>query len=351
VRWSPFDQDALRLASQRVFGRNEIPDFDFAKAKYILSFGADFLDTWGATVQYQRQFAESHGFTADRGMAKHVYLAPRASLTGLNADEWHAVAPGSEATLALAMAGALFAKKGGAPAGVPAVSLEQAAEATGLKAEDIARIADEFAAAGPGLAVGGGIGVQGPWAVELASAVYMLNLAAGNVGETVLFGADVDTGDGYAAFRALQGAMDAGQVKVLLVHEANPVYATPKAGKFAEALAKVPFKVSTALVLDETAAACDLLLPNLHALERWDDANPRAGVWGLMQPVMEPVYPVRHTGDVLLATAQKAGGALAKFTAPSFEAYLKEKWAARAGGADAWLAALARGGVFQPAAT
>jgi molybdopterin-containing oxidoreductase family iron-sulfur binding subunit len=350
VRWSPFDADATRLASQRVFGRDEVPTYDFASAKYILSFGADFLETWGAPVEHQRQFAESHGFSREGGMAKHVYFAPRASLTGLNADEWHAVAPGSEATLALAMAGVLFGERGGAPAGFPSVSPEQAAEATGLPAEAIVRVAKEFGAAQPSLAVGGGVGVQGPWAADLVAAVQLLNVAAGNVGRTVLFGTDADVGDGYKAFRELQGSMDAGQVKVLLIHDANPVYATPKSHGFAASLAKVPFKVSTATVLDETASACDLVLPNLHALERWDDANPRAGVWGLMQPVMEPVFPARHTGDVLLQVAQKAGGALAKFSAPSFEAHLKQAWAGRTGDGEAWRAALARGGVYQPAA-
>ncbi|MFL5521111.1 MAG: molybdopterin-dependent oxidoreductase, partial [Gemmatimonadales bacterium] len=352
VRWEPFDQTALRLASKRVFGRDEVPSHDFAKARYIVSFGADFLDTWGPTVENQRQFAESHGFSRAGGMAKHVYFAPRASLTGLNADEWHGIAPGSETALALAMAGVLLGERGvTAPAGAPSVSVEQAAAATGLKAEEIARLAKEFAAAKPSLAVAGGIGSQHAGAVELCAAVHLLNFAAGNLGQTVLFGGDLDQGDGQAAFASLQKAMDGGQVKVLLVHEANPVYATPKAGKFAEALAKVPFKVSTSLYVDETSSQCDLILPGLHALERWDDANPRAGVWSLMQPVMEPVYPNRNPGDVLLAASKKAGGAFAKFAAPSWEAYLKDRWSAMAKGRDAaafWRDALARGGVFEP---
>ena len=352
VRWEPFDQTALRLASKRVFGRDEVPSHDFAKARYIVSFGADFLDTWGPTVENQRQFAESHGFSRAGGMAKHVYFAPRASLTGLNADEWHGIAPGSETALALAMAGVLLGERGvTAPAGAPSVSVEQAAAATGLKAEEIARLAKEFAAAKPSLAVAGGIGSQHAGAVELCAAVHLLNFAAGNLGQTVLFGGDLDQGDGQAAFTSLQQAMDGGQVKVLLVHEANPVYATPKAGKFAEALAKVPFKVSTSLYVDETSSQCDLILPGLHALERWDDANPRAGVWSLMQPVMEPVYPNRNPGDVLLAASKKAGGAFAKFAAPSWEAYLKDRWSAMAKGRDAaafWRDALARGGVFEP---
>jgi len=64
------------------------------------------------------------------------------------------------------------------------------------------------------------------------------------------------------------------------VQDANPVYTAPRSTKFGEALARVPFKVSTGLYFDETAAACDLLLPSHHALERWDDLNPRSGHWG-----------------------------------------------------------------------
>src|SRR5262249_44799489 len=143
-----------------------------------------------------------------------------------------------------------------------------------------------FAAAQPSLAVAGGIGAQHAGATELCVAVNILNYVAGNVGQTVSFGADLGSGDGYAALADLAAGMDGGQVGVLLVHDANPVYALPKAGGFAERMKKVPFKVSTSMYLDETASLCDLLLPQHHALERWDDAAPRAGVHGLMQPVM-----------------------------------------------------------------
>ncbi len=348
VRWQPFDLEPLREANRRTFGRDEVPAHDFAKAKYILSFGADFLDTWGPLVENQRGFAASHGF-AQGGMARHVYVAPRAALTGLNADEWLGCAPGAEAAVALAMAHVVVQQKGG-PAelasALAAHTPEAAEKASGIPAAVIERVAKEFAAAGPGLAVAGGISSQHAGATELCAAVNLLNYAAGNIGQTVLFGADLDHGDGYGAVAALAKDMAAGQVQVLLVHEANPVYALPAKAGFGAALAKVPFKVSTALVLDETAAQCDLLLPNLHALERWDDANPRAGLWGLNQPVMEPVTPGMHTGDVLLKAAQKAGGAFAKLSAADFQAYLKAAWAGRTGGEAGWRAALAKGGDY-----
>ena len=88
----------------------------------------------------------------------------------------------------------------------------------------------------------------------------------------------------------MASALDGGQVAVLLVHDANPLYALPASTGFAARFEKAGYKVSTSPYLDETAAQCDLLLPNHHALERWDDLRPRAGVYRLMQPVMEPVF-------------------------------------------------------------
>src|SRR5690606_6836635 len=121
-------------------------------------------------------------------------------------------------------------------------------------------------------------------------------------------------------------------------------------------LDKVRFKVSTSLYPDETASVCNLVIPNLHALERWDDARPRAGIRSLMQPVMEPVFKNVATGDVLLQVARKLGGAIAAaFPAPTFEAHLRTAWEGIARGAGAgdagafWRAALARGGVYDAA--
>lgn len=349
VRYQPFDLEPVREANARVFGRSEIPAYDFAAAKYIVSFGADFLETFGSSTEYQLAYAEGHGFTAGRTPSKHVYFAPRASLTGLNADEWHALTPGTEASLVLAMAGIVAQERGSSVAGMPSVSVADAAKATGIPAEVITRVAKEFAAAQPSLAVAGGIGSQHAAATELCAAVNLLNLAAGNLGQTVRFGADLDHGDGYGALDALAKSMAGGEVQVVLVQDANPVYAAPAASKFAEAFAKVPFKVSTALYYDETAAGCDLLVPSHHALERWDDLNPRAGVWGLMQPVLTPVFSTMAPGDILLKTAQKAGGPLAKFTATSWEAQLKSAWQPRVNGDAGWRAALARGGVYADA--
>ena len=352
VRYQPFSPDPVRAANQRIFGTAELPQYDLGRARYILSFGADFLDGWISPVEQQLGFAAAHG-SADGTMAKHVNFAQRMSLTGMNADEWHQPRPGSEAVVALAMTQVLLTERSGNPADANALrgtladyTPERAQQESGVGAEVIRRIAREFASAEPSLALAGGIPAQHRGAVDLCAAVNLLNYVAGNVGQTVRFGADLDSGDGYGALLSLVERFDRGEVQVALVHEANPAYAIPQSSNFTAAFQKVGFRVSTSLWLDETARLCDLVLPNHHALERWDDARPRRGVSGLLQPVMEPVFGTMATGDLLLKVSQKAGGVLAEFSAASWETHLKSQWSRAVAGEDGWRAALQRGGLY-----
>src|SRR2546428_12805916 len=95
------------------FGTSAVPWNDFANARYLVSFGADFLDTWVSPVGYQNGFARAHGFQARRRafMAKFGFVGPRLSLTGMNADERIAAAPGTEGLLALAMASVIVRER------------------------------------------------------------------------------------------------------------------------------------------------------------------------------------------------------------------------------------------------
>ncbi|MCX7668476.1 MAG: molybdopterin-dependent oxidoreductase, partial [Anaerolineae bacterium] len=102
---------------------------------------------------------------------------------------------------------------------------------------------------------------------------------------------------------------------MLFLYNTNPVFESPAGGRMAEALLKVPFVVSFASTLDETAAHADLILPASTFLEVWGDdfveGTGYAGV-SLRRPVVEPVHGTRHPGDVLLQLAGRLGGTLAQ---------------------------------------
>ncbi len=285
-------------------------------------------------------------------MAKFVFIGPRMSLTGMNADEWIAARPGTEGTLALAMAQVILSQH---LARVPAdasrlVSVLSAyrpsavAQAIGIDADTIVRLAREFARSGGGLAVAGGMAAQYANGAEIVAAVNILNYVAGSVGSLVKFGADLAIGstNTFADLTALTSDMTNGRVALLFVHGTNPAHSLP--GAFQQALGKVGYKVSFSSFMDETAAACDLILPDHHALEQWGDSQPRAGVTALQQPVVQPVFDTRPSGDVILKLSGKSG---------TFQDYLQGKWRTRhpKDFDQYWFDSLEKGGIYGEAPT
>ncbi|MFQ5458062.1 MAG: molybdopterin-dependent oxidoreductase [Myxococcota bacterium] len=356
----PFGHDALREGNRLSFGTDEIPRYDLERANYILSFGADFLNTWLSPLEHARGFAKSHGY-ADGKMARFVAVEPWLSPTATSADEWVAPVPGTEMILALSMAQAII-KAGKARNGVTGFDLNpfapaHAAGVTGISAETIRRLALEFATRSPSIALPGGAALQNENAAAFVVAVNVLNYVAGNVGQTITFGPNIDTGSrsggaaGAKGMADLVRAMNAGEVDTLVVLDTNPAYSLPKSYGFNEALAKVPFKVAITQFMDETAEQCDLILADHSPLESWSDWSPRSGVRSLQQPVIQPLYDTRQAADLLIQTAKAAGGAI---DGEDAQAYLKNRWKAihaRAGSGENfevwWRNALARGGLWE----
>ena len=387
IRYEPFGYEAIRAANDRVFGRAEVPHYDFARAEMVISFGADFLETFGSPVGFVRDHAGARR-VRDGATTQFVQIEPRLSLTGAGADAWHASAPQTEGLVAAAMVQVIVTeqRQQGVPAAeaarigelVAGASPDAVSGVTGLPADRIRELARGFSdpALGPGrtLAVGGGVGVSGANATAAHIAVTLLNYVAGNVGSTVDFGAAFTADPAtYADMQGLAGAMRAGDVEVAIVYDVNPVFALPAAAEFGRALAEVPFVAALSSLPDETTALADLLLPVHTPLESWGDSHPRRGVYGLMQPVMQPVFDTRHVGDLLIDVARALGGDMTAYLPRrgGFYRYLRETWeamqpapepdpAAPAAADDAapeppdfetwWADALRRGGVTLPAA-
>jgi anaerobic selenocysteine-containing dehydrogenase/Fe-S-cluster-containing dehydrogenase component len=353
----PFGYEAIRAANRATFGRDAVPYHAFEDAEVILSFGADFLETWISNGQAARGFARMHSFR-DGKAGTFIHVEPRQSLTASNADEWVRNAPGTEAAVALAvlklmLESGVVADKRFAEA-VGAIEPRKVAEDSGVPLQTLQRMARAFAGARPGLAVGGGVAVTGSQATSLQIAVNMLNAAAGNVGKTVRFGPDHAYGrvTPYAEVVKLVQAMAAGEIEVLVLGPGvNPAFTLPGGLKAAEAIAKVPFVVSFANLPDETTALAHVVLPDTHWLESWGDYSPHEGVVGLMQPTMKPARDARPLGDVLLAVARAAlGTEEGKGPLPwaTFEQFLKSVWDPRVKGQ--WEAALHQGGLWRDVA-
>ncbi|MFM8558968.1 MAG: molybdopterin-dependent oxidoreductase [bacterium] len=318
VMWEPFGYEVLRAANRATYGLDAVPHLALAAARCVIAFGADFLETFGSPVAQARGFAAMRA-KRDDGAGHFVAVEPRLSTTAASADEWVAPKPGTEYALALGLAhvicnenlGSAAAERAAVKAAVAAYTPDAVAQQTEVPADTIGRLARLFAKSGPSLAIAGGVATQGTQGTALAAAVNLLTHAAGNTNRTVRFDRTLDL-SGLASFaqlvREFEG-MAAGQVDVLLVSGTNPVYATPAWSGAAEAMAKVPFKVALATAKDETAEACDLILPLSHSLESFGDAWSARGVYSLQQPAMKrlPMFDSRSFGDALMAIGKQAG--------------------------------------------
>jgi anaerobic selenocysteine-containing dehydrogenase len=291
-----------------------------------------------------------------------VQVEHRLSNTAAKADIWLAAKPGSEADLALAMAGAIIergryhqesvSRTEGFNAFAAMVKERYAPEAvaavSGLAAEDIVRTALAFADARRPLAICGKGKGQTPVSLKEALAVQALNALVGNINQkggvqampaydyldwpavqtdsVAAAGLQTPRIDGagsakyphakYLIHRLIDSlTASSAEVEALMVVEANPCYSLPDTDKVRAAFSKIPFIVSFASHLDETAMMADLILPNHVYLERYEDVPVLAGTTrptiGLCQPVVAPQLNTRHAGDTIIQIAGALKGSVA----------------------------------------
>ncbi len=309
VIYEPFAYESLHEASEICFN-HPTPSYAIDKARFLVGFGADFLETWRSPVAYAKAFGKMRS-----GAGRFVQVEPRLSQTGANADTWISIQAGREAFVALGMARIIVDKKLSNTLSASEVqkfsallapySLQRVAELTRVPTWRIENLAHDFATRRPSLAIGSGVATSSRQATASQVAVLVLNYVAGNIGQTVQFEADHRPRQvhPYTSLQSLITAMQDGYVPLLLLAHTNPVFSTPQASGFAKALEQVPFIVSFSSFLDETTKRADLVLPDHSPLESWGDSSPRPGVHALMQPVMAPVFDTRPMGDVLLSVA------------------------------------------------
>jgi molybdopterin-containing oxidoreductase family iron-sulfur binding subunit len=331
VRYEPFAWEPLRAASRMVYGVDAVPVHDFGNAEVVITFGADFMETWLSPIDYMHGFVKGRAYSQGR-RGKLISVGAHQSLTDMNADQWLPVRPGTEHLVALALARLIVdrgADAGAAAALLQGIDVASAAQRAGISPERLRQVAADFTRGGRSLAVGPGVQTQHTAATAVAAAVAVLNQVAGNVGTTVRLDQreEFATGGGtFAGMLDLVASMRRGEVGALVVHGPNPLYSMPGQADVAAGLAAVPFIASFSSMLDETSRTAHLLLPDHHFLESWGDYTPRTGIAALVQPVMIPVFETKQTGDVLISVARRINADI-QSQATTYYDYLRERWA------------------------
>ena len=282
-----YDADSfsgMLMANEASFGKRAIPSYNFAKAKVIVSLGADFLGTWLSPVEFARQYAQTRKLKDGAAeMSRHLHFESFMSMTGANADERFTHRP-SEAG---AVAAALFA----------AVTGGAGTSALGDKAKaGITKAATELNAN-----KGAAVVVSGSNDVNVQAIVNAINNAIGAYGSTIDWSTTLNYRQGVDKdMTDLIDQMNAGQVGAIMIYGANPAYNYHDPKKFSDALAKVRTKISFNEYLDETTQLCDYVVPSHHFLESWGDAEPKSGYISFIQPTIHPLFKTRDFQTSLL---------------------------------------------------
>jgi len=321
--------------------------FDIDNADCVLILGSDIFEGSGVSVRNRKAFCATRPLGKDQ-TAKYAYAGPVRNHTGAVCDAWIPVASSHLGALALGIAWHLL--KAGATAGAADMAdfkklveteytPDKVAKLTGVDPEILASVAKNLASAKAPLVIPGSEMSQGTGPGAFIAGMS-LNLLLGRLNKpggvvalpelpAVFPGAETPSeilARDLPGFLKSVGEGKTAAPEVLFVYAANPAYGLPESGAMAAALEKIPFKVSFASFMDETAAMCDLILPNSLTLERYDDVVTPYGAafcsMTLVKPLVAPIFDTKTTADFILDTAKKMNLALGH---DSLEKALKEK--------------------------
>ncbi|HVD99400.1 MAG TPA: TAT-variant-translocated molybdopterin oxidoreductase [Cytophagaceae bacterium] len=311
-------------ANQTSFGKYVLPSYDFSKANVIVSFGADFLGTWISPIEYASQYAATRKLgKSKKTMSRHYQFETNLSLTGSNADSRVAIKPSEEGLYVAALYNAIT----GNSLNVGSVKNELIKNV----------VADLNSNKGTSLVVSGS---NDP---NVQILVNEINKALGNYGSTIdLSKPSYQRQGDDAAMNAFVDDVKAGKIAAVFFYNANPVYDFVRGAELKDALKSVSLKVSFNDRIDETTVLVDYACPDNHYLESWGDANPKKGVYSLIQPAIYPVYKTRSAQESLLIWAGAAN--------TSYYDYVTNHWKNNILGGSSWDKAL-HDGVFEGPAT
>lgn len=289
IQYDAISYNGIRQANLESFGKAIIPDYDFSIAKTVVSVGADFFNSWVLPTQFLSDFLKTRN-PDNEWMSRLFQFETNMSMTGSNADVRSMIKP-SEQGKVLAL---LLKEVGG-----PSVS---GVDSSTLAPEVIANI--KMAATELKASKGKSIVVAGSNRKSVQVIVNAINSTLNNYDSTINLNTPIKLHLSQDAEMAqLVKDMKAGQIGALISWDSNPVYTYGDAQGFKDGLAKVGLTVSMARYADETASLFQYICPDSHALETWNDFNPKGEFYALAQPTIRPLHDTRPVAESFMVWA------------------------------------------------
>jgi anaerobic selenocysteine-containing dehydrogenase len=357
------DREAEKTGNWMADGHFDACAYDLDQTNYLLSFGADLLESTPPVARWLRKWGRLRREKPTR--TKIVDVQPRYSLTAAKSDEWVPIHPGTDGALAMAIAHVIireelfdhrFLKEWTVgfdqyrQIALQHYAPETVSKITGIPAETIQRIAREFARVRPALAIPGKGAIACPGGSYTGYAIHCLNALVGSIDvpggilyqespgyqtipnvtsdEIARKGLEQPSLDLHGTERFPAAQVVTNQVprsildgkpypiEVAIGFNSNFNMTAPGAGQWEEALKKIPFYVHVAPFISEMAEFADVVLPSTTFLEEWgyDHSSPGAGFaeTRIKQPVVKPIGDSKSMGDILFRLAERVPGPVMK---------------------------------------
>jgi Fe-S-cluster-containing dehydrogenase component len=328
-----YSHAAVKEANGLLFGQREVPHYRIGNADFLLTVGADILETHISPVSYTRMLSRAKS----RGELRWFHAEPHLSLTGANADRRIVLSPGGEKVFLLYVLRQLLDRgstRRSLPAEVagnlPRLSARRASEATGIPVDTLEEVCDRVVKARRPLVIAGGVSTSHKAGFAVAAAAAMIQWVTGSIPGLVDFAGN-ENYERVGTFRDMEdlsARLERGEVGVLFLSRTNPVFSLPARYAFREHLGKANLSVAIGDLPYETMREADLILPLSHSLESWGDVEPRRGVVSLQKPVLKPLHDTLSEGDILLKLVGEVSG---EESATGYRDYLFGEWARRFG--------------------
>ncbi|MDX5339602.1 MAG: TAT-variant-translocated molybdopterin oxidoreductase, partial [Cyclobacteriaceae bacterium] len=286
ITYDPISNYGITKANETYYGQAVIPTYHFDKAKTIVSFGADFLGTWISPIEFAGAYAKTRKITKEKPeMSRHYQFESNLSMTGANADYRTPIKASQSGLAVLALYNAIASKAGAATVSAPKVEFTHLTQAAN----------DLWAAKGAALVVSGS---NDP---NVQVVINAINELLGSNGTTIDYTSPVFFRKGDdAKMNQFIGDLKAGRVGGVIFYNCNPVYDHARGAEVAEGIAKAKVSIATNGTLDETASLVQIVAPDHHFLESWNDFQPKLGHYSLSQPTISSLFDTRQAQDSFL---------------------------------------------------
>ena len=313
--FEPFAYESLKSANKEIFNFNGLPSYHMEKADLLVSFGADFLETWLSPVEYARKFKAMHS-TGSRDKGLFFHISPYQSLTGANADCWMSCVPGGEAIIALGLAKQLLDQGRGMELPpsiyvsikriVETYTIERVSQQSGIQPVHFQRIHTYLSRAKKPLILGTSSTSVGINALQTHMGANLLNLILDPDLSLLDFNSRhrIEMANSRSEVLEFIKTIERDSVDLLLLNHVNPAYTLPPENNLSDIFQKKAlFVVSFSNFMDETTQLSDLVIPVQLPLESWDEYSGKSGIISTLQPTMGRLTEAPHVGDILLSMA------------------------------------------------